>query len=158
MNYEFKEAKISDLKKGLLELYIDGYNFHQLKRPDIFKEKTTQELEDDLINSIKQNNQTFLLLMINNTIIGYLSYRIKERNSINNIWIDELVIDKKYRHQGYGKLLFNKLKSIGIKQNCQHIELNCWSFNADALLFYNKLQFNNQRVILEYDLSENNIK
>lgn len=158
MNYEFKEATINDLNKGLLELYIDGYNFHQINRPDMFIKKTNQELENDLKNNIKQNNQTFLLLMINNTIIGYLSYRIKERNSINNIWIDELVIDKKYRHQGYGKLLFNKLKSIGIKQNCRHIELNCWSFNEDALLFYNKLQFNDQRVILEYDLSENNIK
>ena len=50
MEIKIREANIDDVEKGLLEVFIDGYRYHQNGRPDIFK-----NLSDKLIKIIPFN-------------------------------------------------------------------------------------------------------
>lgn len=152
MNYRIKNVTIADIDNGLLDLYIDGYILHHNNRPDIFPKKTVNELKENIINELNSNIHNFFMLVNDDNILGYVSYQIKEKNDIKSLWVDELVVNKEYRGQGYGTILINELKQIGNMQKCQRVELNCWSFNEAGLAFYKKLHFNNQRVILEYNL------
>ena len=70
----------------------------------------------------------------------------------NSIWIDEIIIDNDYKKKGYGKKLIMEVAKFAEKNNCKRIELNCWSFNRDALKFYEKIGFIQQRIIFEKEV------
>lgn len=89
--------------------------------------------------------------MEDSTIKGYIAYHIKDKHD-RILWIDQLVIDEKYRKQGYGKELVNKLKEIAKNEKCKRVELNCWSFNQDAKKMYMHIGFIEQKTTLEIDI------
>jgi len=144
-----RKANLKDIENNLLNIYIEGFKYHYNGRSDIFSDKKDEELKNDLINTIKKNN--ILILENNEKIIGYIVYEIKEKyNKI--MWIDQLVIDINYRHNGYGKILMDKVKDIAILEKCQRIEFNCWSFNKNAIDMYKHLGFKEQKIIFEIDI------
>ena len=144
-------ANDNDIDNNLLKLYIEGFNMHYENRKDIFIKKTNEELKKDLINVLKSREKIILVIEVDNIIIGYATFQCKNKVS-NSFWIDEIIIDENYRNQGYGKKLIDELSIFAKKHNCQRIELNCWSFNKDALKFYEKIGFTQQRIIFEKEV------
>lgn len=148
-NINIRKANLEDVKSNLLDIYIDGYKYHYESRPDIFPNKNEEDLKNALINTIKKSN--LLILENSNKILGYVVYQIKEEHN-KIMWVNQLVIDKNNRQSGNGKKLMDKIKEIAKEELCQRIELNCWSFNKNALDMYNHIGFKNQRVIFESDI------
>ena len=146
MEIEIREANINDIENGLLEVFIDGYRYHQNGRPDIFENLSDEELKQDLIKNFE--SLTTIVLTENNQIVGYLAYRIKEKH-VRKLDVDQLVISKNSRNKGYGKMLMNEVKNIAKKLGCARIELNCWLFNENALAMYEHIGFERQRIIYE---------
>lgn len=151
MNYTIRKADKNDIDNGLLELFIDGYNIHQTGRPDIFGVKTNEELKFILNKSLDNIEETFLLILEGEKIIGYLSYKIKGEQ-IKRLWIDEFVIDKNYRSNGYGNTLLKELEKICKENNYKSIELNCWAFNEKALEFYKNNGYKESRIVFEKNI------
>lgn len=149
MNIEVREATINDVDKGLLDVFIEGYRFHQNGRPDVFANISDETLKEDLIKNFE--NLSTLVILDNDSIVGYLSYRIKEKHT-KKLDVDQLVITEKYRGQGLGKRLMDEVKNIGNKNNCDRIEFNCWMFNTNALAMYEHIGFDRQRIIYELKL------
>lgn len=146
MEIEIREANTNDIENGLLEVFIDGYRYHQNGRPDVFEDLSDEELKQDLIKNFE--SLTTIVLTENNQIVGYLAYRIKERR-VKKLDVDQLVISKNSRNKGYGKMLMNEVKNIAKKTGCARIELNCWLFNENALAMYEHIGFERQRIIYE---------
>ena len=146
MEIKVREASLLDIEKGLLEVFIDGYRYHQKGRPDVFENLSDEELKQDLIKNFE--SLTTIVLTENNQIVGYLAYRIKERHN-KNLDVDQLVISENSRNKGYGKILMNEVKNIAKKSGCARIELNCWLFNENALAMYEHIGFERQRIIYE---------
>ena len=146
MEIKIREANINDIENGLLEVFIDGYRYHQNGRPDVFENLSDEELKQDLIKNFE--SLTTIVLTENNEIVGYLAYRIKERH-VKKLDVDQLVISEKCRNKGYGKMLMNEVKNIAKKLGCARIELNCWLFNENALAMYEHIGFERQRIIYE---------
>lgn len=144
-----RKADFEDIQKGLLKLYIDGYNYHYNERQDVFKNKDKSELNEDLKNII--NNSNISVFENDGKILGYVVYQIKKKYN-NIMWVDELVVDKDNQHMGIGKKLMDKIKEITKQENCKRIELCCWSFNQNAREVYRHLGYKEQRVILEMNL------
>ena len=149
MNIEIKEATIKDIDKGLLEVFIEGYRYHQAGRPDIFANLSDEILKEDLIRNFEKLST--LIICDNDTIVGYLSYVIKERHT-KKLDVDQLVIMEQYRGKGFGKKLMDKVKEIALKNNCGRVELNCWLFNENALSMYEHIGYERQRIIYELKL------
>ena len=148
MNYTIREVKNEDIKE-LLNVYIQGYRYHQEGRNDIFVNLSDEELEKDLINNL--NELSTIVLIKDNKIVGYLSYKIKGEYK-KKLDIDQLVIEENYRGQGLGKKLVEQAKIIAKENNCTRIELNCWLFNKNALSMYEHIGFERQRIIYEMSL------
>lgn len=144
-----REVKKEDIDNGLLEVYIEGYNHHHNGRPDIFRELTNEELRKDLEDII--NYFPTIVIEEDNKVVGYLSYKIKERHT-KKLDVDQLVIHEDYRGKGYGKKLMEEVKKIAIEENCDRIELNCWMFNESALAMYEHIGFDKQRIMFEMKL------
>jgi len=149
MDFEIREATPEDIDRGLLKVFIEGYRFHQNGRTDIFSNISDQTLKEDLIKNFE--SLSTIIICNNNIIVGYLSYRIKEKHT-KKLDVDQLIITEKYRGQGLGKKLMDEVKSIAIRNNCDRIELNCWMFNKNALAMYEHIGFERQRIIYEMKL------
>ncbi|MBQ3297770.1 MAG: GNAT family N-acetyltransferase [Bacilli bacterium] len=144
-----REVKDTDISKGLLNVFIEGFRYHYNGRPDIFSNKSDEELKEDLINSIMNDN--IMVLEDEDRIVGYIQYEIREKHA-KTMWVDQLVIDKQCQKKGYGKLLLDKVIELAKQENCERIELECWAFNDNAVGMYNHIGFSEQRVKLEKKL------
>lgn len=45
MNIHIREATLEDIDKGLLEVFIEEYRYHQKGRPDIFDDISNETLK-----------------------------------------------------------------------------------------------------------------
>lgn len=144
-----REVKDTDISKGLLNVFIEGFRYHYNGRPDIFSNKSDEELKEDLMNSIMNDN--IMVLEDEDRIVGYIQYEIREKHA-KTMWVDQLVIDKQCQKKGYGKLLLDKVIELAKQENCERIELECWAFNDNAVGMYNHIGFSEQRVKLEKKL------
>lgn len=153
MNIIVRKANINDIENGLLTLFIEGYRIHQNGRPDIFENLSDADLRLDL--KLTLENKEVLVLLVNDNIVGYLSYIVKGLHS-KKIHIEQLVIAKNYQKQGLGKRLIEEVRLLANNLNCKRIELNCWLFNENAQAMYEHIGFQKQRIVYEMPIS--NIK
>ena len=149
MNITIKKGAIEDIENGLLEVYIEGYRYHQNGRPDIFANVTEEKLKEDYINNF--DRLSTIVILDDNKIVGYLSYIIKNHLT-KKLDVDQLVVLKSYQKRGLGKLLMEEAKRIGKENNCDRIELNCWLFNDNAIKMYEHIGYKKQRTIYEMKL------
>lgn len=149
MNSIIREATLGDLDRGLLDVFIEGYRYHQNGRPDVFADISDETLKEDLISNFE--NLSTIVILDNDVVVGYLSYKIKGKHS-KKLNVDQLVIAEKYRGKGLGKRLMEEVKNIALNSNCDRIELNCWMFNDSALKMYEHIGFNRQRIMYEMSL------
>ena len=145
-----KKANIKDLNNDLIKLYINGFIYHYNARPDIFKCIDEKKLENEIRQKI-ENDEDVLIILEENKVIGFLIYDIKIKHD-KIMWIDQLIIDEKYRKKGYGKKLIENAEEIAKQENCVRIEFSCWSFNTDALEMYKHIGYKEQRIIFEKNI------
>ncbi len=155
---KIREAKIEDLKQiTIIQEQIQ--DLHLKERPEIFKEKNMNMIEQELIQIMNSKEETIIVAVDEKSIIyGILIYKIKEiKNHINLqdskiLWVDDIGVNEKYRKNGIGKKLMEEAENIARLQKCNRLELNCWSFNKDALEFYKSLELTTQRNIMEKEI------
>ena len=100
----------------------------------------------------------------NNIIKGLLLAEKKENNKISIArerkiyFINDIVIDKKYRRQGIGKRLYNYLLELSKKEGLDAVELNVWAFNISAIKFYSSLGMSVKNMKLEKILSTSDVE
>ncbi len=100
----------------------------------------------DFLSKLKQKkNQTYKLIILEEkdkplAVAGirfYNSYRFDKY-----LEVDDFVVDKKNRRNGYGKALFNWLIKYAKKNNCCSIQLNSRLELNQAHKFYKKMGMN----------------
>lgn len=145
-----KELTKEDLNEDFFEIYYEGFLYHYNHRKDIFKYRTIDEIKEYVLEEVEKGLK-ILGYFKDEKLVGYISYKIKER--VNKfLWLDEFVVTEKERGRGIGTLLMEEIKKISEKERVKRIELNCWSFNEDAIKLYRKLGYKEQRVILEKEV------
>ena len=120
--------KISDFKKKdfsiVKNLLIDGFS---------------KNFDNDINLNFINNQSNFGFVAINNeTIIGFASIHIIEKLNRRSCLIEDVVVDKKERGKGIGKLLIEHLINFSKSKSCDKIILNSKESNIP---FYNKLGF-----------------
>lgn len=150
-----REANIRDLKQ-IIPIMKQVQDLHVEMRPDIFISKGTKEIKEQAINVVKGVERTMLVAENDNLeIVGILIYKIKEIDSGTNLKrakvlnVSELCVEEKQRGKGIGKLLMQEVEKRKDKLGCSRLELNCWSFNENALKFYEAIGMKAQRIFYE---------
>ena len=117
---DFKEKDFSSVKN----LLIDGFS---------------KNFDNDINLNFINNQSNFGFVAINNeTIIGFASIHIIEKLNRRSCLIEDVVVDKKERGKGIGKLLIEHLINFSKSKSCDKIILNSKESNIP---FYNKLGF-----------------
>lgn len=103
---------------------------------------------------IDSPNSHILLARLGNEIVGFihLTTRMSILHNAPSGLIDELVVAKTHRGRGIGRLLIeaaiNKCRDLG----CCEVEVSTEMTNEKARAFYKSCGFEEDAVLLEYDL------
>lgn len=121
-------------------------DFEQLKT--LFAEFATfQQMPDKMTNSIelmRQEKEYFNCFVAedsaNNKIIGYASYFFAYYTWIGkSLYIDDIYVQEKYRKNGIGKRLIERVFELAKNENCKKVRWQVSNWNKNAIEFYQKL-------------------
>ena len=142
---EYNENYLEDVKDLLTELeeYIVSIDKDNLDRihPEYHDKMAIIDLEE-----IKKHNGKCYIAIENNKAIGlimgiiteyseydYLDYKCPKRGEII-----ELIVTKKTRSKGLGKLLIEKIEEYFKSKDCEYVIVDVFAYNDNAMNFYFK--------------------
>jgi len=139
------------------------YQVHQLhlnNRPDIYIDGNPLPIEyfEKIINDKDSFNYVY---EDNGEVVGIIiaskqtSRPLQIAKTRTVYFIDDIVVDKSQRKKGIGRKLFNHLLNQAKHDNVDAIELNVWSFNENAIKFYESLGMTVKNMKMEYIINKN---
>ncbi len=139
----------TELQEYIVSLDKEKFNILTSSYRDLYFEKTIEEINNE--------NGKMFLLKVEDKIVGLVVGIIM--NSINEYdfkapirgRITELIVNKKYRDNGYGKVLLESMENYLKRVGCQNILIEVFGYNTNALNFYEKNGYH----IRLYDVCKN---
>jgi ribosomal protein S18 acetylase RimI-like enzyme len=123
--------------------YVTKFYYHLSikKKKDIkitikrkkFLKKQEKKFTDFLFQNYVEDPQVFGIFE-KKKLIGVIEGSLETWNNRYRIW--NFLVDKKYRRDGYGKLLFQHIVEVAKELKARAIVLECQSCNAPAIQFY----------------------
>jgi len=136
MDIQVRNAKSSDLPI-IQRLFLELYTMHYNGSPNLFKSPTE---DDSAVEGADTSN--IIVATIESKVIGYLKYTEKtiDEDSLLHfrkmLIAQDLIVDRSYRGLGIGKKILEYLEKLGKTSGFDSIEIPVFSFNSDALTFY----------------------
>lgn len=143
---------------SLLELNRQIGEFHYKNEPTVFVKPSPEEKEF-LLKALNDIDRLFLVAIIGNKIVGFLTATINKNEMIPFLSkepvcrVGTIVIDEKHRSIGLGKALMNKCNDWAISCEASEVRLEVMEFNAKAQNFYTGLGFKTQSRIMSNVIS-----
>lgn len=116
---------------------------HHKGRPDMFKPQARFMNQEAFTKRLSDPSHTILIAESENgEIVGYVfAWLVSYRDNpvyldFDRLYIDDICVLKKYQRLGIGKALLAKCVEIAKNLSCKDIELGVWSFNQEAITFY----------------------
>ena len=130
------------------------HELHLSNRPDIYNdgESFPKEYFEKVLSDANNLNYVYVE---NKKIVGVLNASLQYTNSLPIIkprtyyFIENIVVDKNHRRKGIAKKLFSYLTLKAKENNIDSIELNVWSFNTEAIKFYESMGMNIKNIGME---------
>ncbi len=142
---EYEEKYLENVKDLLVELeeYIISIDKDEL---DCIHENYRDMMAIKDLEEVKNNNGKCYLAIIDNEVVGlimgcifpydeydYLDYKCPKRGEIT-----ELIVSKKVRSNGIGKILISKMEDYFKSKDCEYILVDVFAYNENAIKFYDK--------------------
>ena len=141
-----RNAELEDFEE-IHKLIMKVHTLHVNARNDIYKNVDPLTIEE--FKSDMQNDQNiYLVATLKSKVIGICLSTIKEisNNKIMKdrkiLHIEDICVDTSKRNNGIGTKLYNALIKKAKETDVDSIELVVWSFNKNAIKFYEKLGLN----------------
>lgn len=132
-NIKIERASFEDISR-IQDLYVTLTGV----KSDIYNMK-------EVFSSFENNKDYyFMVVKLDGYVIATgvgIVFRSLANNCKSYFVIDNVVVDKDYRHQGIGTILLNNLHEIAISNNCGMSYLVADSSNVSACHFYRKLGY-----------------
>ena len=136
-----RELQKEDYKKGYMSL-LKSLTFS----PDISYSQFCNNL--DKINKLK--NHKIFVIEFNNIIIASITLLIEYKfiHNMRNVGhIEDIVVRKEYRNNGYSRMLIEYCIEYCKNNNCYKILLNC---DKKLQKYYEKFNFKNKNIEMSY--------
>ena len=110
-------------------------------------------------NCIENENYKIYVAEENHVITGFCLVQKKHITGhlmffdMTTLEIDDLCVDKNYRHKGVGTSLFEHVKKYAKEEVIKRIELSVWDFNKNAKDFYEHLGMKTRTRRMELEIN-----
>ena len=155
---EIRKATNAEIGQ-ILKLLVQVNLVHHNGRPDLFKGPVTKYTENELKKLMKQADRPIFVCMDGERLLGYAFCIVKNVQNhqlladCKTLYVDDLCVDEAVRGQGVGKALMAYVTDYARQLGCHNLTLNVWSFNENAMRFYESLGMHEQRRTMESILS-----
>jgi ribosomal protein S18 acetylase RimI-like enzyme len=131
MNFNIRPISENDFPT-LVALFQDFAVFEKL--PD----KMTNSVEQ--MKAEKDHIHGFVAVSASNEIVGYVTFFFAYYTwSGKSMYMDDLYVKPKYRHQGIGKKLIHQVINMTKSENCKKLKWQVSAWNQPAIDFYKSL-------------------
>ncbi len=149
MNLDFRQCKESDISAlVLLSKTTFTKAFQKDNDPDDFESYlNTAFSRDTLLKQLRNQDSFFYFIYLNTQLLGYL--KLNQHQAQTDIKTDDsmelerIYILEEFQGQGYGTLILQKLRKIGLQRNKRFLWLGVWEKNVNAIRFYERHGFVN---------------
>lgn len=143
MQVTIENPKIEDFNR-INELAKQVHELHVNWRPDLFlsvDEVISKENFEEMLQA-----KEILIAKIQDEIVGYITFNIKEKNNSSmryrkQLQIEAICVDEKTRGKGIGTQLLKYVKQYGKENDCTDIYLTVNEENASAIKMYEEFGF-----------------
>jgi ribosomal protein S18 acetylase RimI-like enzyme len=132
----------------IAELNHAVHEIHVAARPDFFKPLV---IDDELLAITRQRlageDDYGFIAEVDGTPVGYVFAEVREREGnpfshpLKVLGLDQISVNPEYRSQGIGEALMQQVYDVAIERGVDRVWLSVWSFNIDAIRFYERLGF-----------------
>ena len=145
--------RILPLQEQISKLHFEG-------RPDLFKDEIRTYTEVQFEEWINSPTHVLLIAELNGEIAGYaFSWVIQYRDhptyrDFDSFYIDDICVLEKFRRKGIGRALIERCKEEAKQLGCKNVDLGVWSFNKNAVAFYESCGMKERTKRMEINLEE----
>lgn len=140
----------------IMNLLTQVLKVHNAGRPDLFKPSGMKYTEDEIANILADDNlPVFVCTDDNDNVICHAFCQIIDRPDrtcaypYKTLFIDDFVVDEKFRGKGIGKQMYSFLKNYAGENGFYNITLHAWECNPGAVSFYNNIGMKVQSYTME---------
>ena len=147
--YAEELPRVFELKRQIHQLHVDG-------DPERFKPIRSME---DFVQHASGEGMHLLLAEYNGEVLAYALLREIHRPETVNMLprnameVDEFCVGESVRRMGIGRKLMQKVLQFSKEKGFSRLELNVWSFNDDAMRFYEAFGFQTERLYMKMNLN-----
>jgi len=140
--------RVNELRRQVNDLHVQGM-------PGWFKPGFGEELQQHLYTMYDSDDHDVLVAEKEGRIVGFTCLKYVERPetpyraAARFLEIEELGVDESCRRSGAGRALIEEARRIARERSFPRVELNMWSFNENALAFYEAMGFTTYRRYME---------
>ncbi len=153
-----RDAKKSDFI-AISELYEQVDKLHRTEHPNIFREPSILGRPSDYLQAlIDSENTKFIVAELEDQVVGFSESYVMQESDYSIIqpreWllIDSIAVDKRIHRNGVGQSMLNYLIDWSKEKGLSEIELKVYSFNEQAINFYDKNGFKELSRTLNYKI------
>ena len=143
-------ARINELRKEVNDLHVKG-------RPDRFK-PGFEDVSIQLYEMWSSDEFDTIVAESEGTICGMacVKHVVKSETPFTKAMrydhVDEFCVASAFRRQGVATALMEFIRDEAKKRDVHKVELNVWSFNEDAEIFYESVGFKTYRKLMEWEI------
>ena len=145
---------------GILRLLQQIGKLHHEGRPDLFREKAQKYGPSQILALLQDSKTPVFVAAREDQVLGYCFCKVKDytldpvMEAHLSLHIDDLCVDEQHRGKGIGKALYMEACRYAKMRRCYNVTLNVWSFNEQAVKFYESLGLMPQKLGLESILED----
>ena len=146
--------RIRPLQKEIADLHRNG-------RPDLFRMEPRYFTAEAFAERLRDPKHTvFIAETEDGRVVGYafawvISYRDHPTyQDFDCFYIDDICVAQSCRREGIGRKLFECCRQKAREQQCRTMELGVWTFNKDAIAFYENCGMRERTRRMEYRLDD----
>lgn len=157
MNFTVRNAVLEDCHR-ILPLQEQISKLHFEGRPDLFKDSIRTYTEETFQKWLDSPTHVLLIAEVDGVVAGYaFSWVIQYRDhptyrDFDSFYIDDICVLEKFRRNGIGKALVFRCVEEAKERNCKNVDLGVWSFNKNAIAFYESCGMKERTKRMEIDL------
>ena len=140
---------------AILRLLQQVGQVHHLGRPDIFRAGAQKYGASQVLDLLDKPGTAIFVAAEGDEVLGYCFCMLKKHEKdpviadYTELYIDDICIDEEKRGQHIGKSLYEAACRYAKESRCYNVTLNVWSFNENALRFYESCGMKPQRIFME---------
>lgn len=150
-----RKAEPKDAKR-IAALLVTIAQLHHAGRPDLYGGQAKYDLTQVEKMLADPDKIIFVAANEQNDVLGYIIAYPIERHLPDadepqyTLYIDDLCVDSACRGNGIGKALLLFMRDYAKDNQFFNVELNVWTFNKDAVRFYERCGMTEQRRRMEF--------